>query len=138
MTIEETKAAFRRWFDATWNDADDSAIDALTTEGFRLEAPGPGRIEGREALKRTVAAWRRGFPDGRMELQFVFAEKDAVVARWSARGSHRGEFLGFAPTGRQASWTGLTIYRIEDGRVAEAWGEVDALGLMRQLGGIEA
>lgn len=134
MSIEANKTAFRNWFDATWNAADPARIDAATADDFQLHAAGPGRIDGREALKATVAQWRAAFPDGRMELDFLFAEKDRVAARWTARGTHRGAFLGLPPTGRTVGWTGLTIYRLADGKVAEAWGEVDGLGLMRQLG----
>ncbi len=57
-----------------------------------------------------------------------------MATRWTARGTHEGEFVGIAPTGNQVEITGLTISRIANSKVAEDWTEYDALGMMEQLG----
>jgi predicted ester cyclase len=64
----------------------------------------------------------------------MIAEGDKVAIRWAARGTHQGELLGIQPTGKQATWTGISIYRFADGKIVEAWWSKDVLGLLQQLG----
>ena len=64
----------------------------------------------------------------------MIAEGDRVVARYSARGTHLGELMGIAPTGREITLTGIAIRRFSEGRIAETREEYDALGLLHQLG----
>ena len=65
----------------------------------------------------------------------MITEGDLVVIRYRATGTHAGEFQGYAPTGKRVTWTGINIYRIECGRIAEIWSEVDAQGRIAQLTG---
>ena len=67
-------------------------------------------------------------------VEDLIAEDDKVVARWTARCTHQGEFMGVAPTGRQVTMGGTSIYRFADGKLAEEWKHWDALGLFQQLG----
>ncbi len=64
------------------------------------------------------------------------AEGDRVVTRWTARGTHKGEWMGIAPTGKPVTVTGILISRFAGGRVVEEWENYDALGMMRQLGAV--
>jgi steroid delta-isomerase-like uncharacterized protein len=64
----------------------------------------------------------------------MIAEGEKVVARWTCRGTHRGHFPGLPATGKTVQWSGMTIYRIVDGKVVEEKGEENVLGLLRQLG----
>jgi len=66
----------------------------------------------------------------------MVAEGDKVVARLRISGTHQGEFLGIAPTGKQVTFTGIDILRIAEGKVMEHWGNVDELGMLQQLGAI--
>ena len=59
-----------------------------------------------------------------------------MAVRWAARGTHRGPYLGAAPTGRTVSFKGIEIIRIEDGLIVERWGEWDGIDLLDQLGRI--
>lgn len=88
------------------------------------------------AVKRTLGLLLAGFPDHRSRLEQVVAEGDAVVVRWTATGTHEGEYLGIAATGREATWTGIDVFRIDCGRIAEVWSEADGIGLLRQLGAL--
>jgi predicted ester cyclase len=65
-------------------------------------------------------------------------EGDRVATRWTLRGTHRGEFAGIAPTGKAVSVAGIIIWRVAGGKIREAWGSYDALGLMQQFGVIDA
>ena len=83
-----------------------------------------------------LGALRAGFPDVRHTIEDVVASGDFVVIRFQAEGTHDGEFQGLAPTGRHARWSGINMFRIECGRIAEEWSEVDGLGRLRQLGAV--
>jgi predicted ester cyclase len=76
----------------------------------------------------------RAFPDHHETIDDIVAEDDKVVARVRWTGTHQGEYLGAAPTGKQVTYTAITIYRIEGGKVVESWQEGDRIGLMQQLG----
>ncbi len=69
-----------------------------------------------------------------MTFDQILAEDDLVLIRWTVNGTQSGPFFGNAPTGLEATWTGINIYRISCGKVIESWGEADGLGLRRQLG----
>ena len=92
-----------------------------------------GSEMGRAELERLEREFLKAFPDTHHTIEDLLAEKDRVVLRVTSRGTHRGEFEGVAPTERQVEFTALVIYRIQDGKIAESWGEVDFLRLMRQL-----
>ena len=57
-----------------------------------------------------------------------------MVVRWTWRATHKGEYMGIAPTGKQVTLTGIAISRVVDGKTVEEWGEMDNLGMMQQLG----
>ncbi len=69
-----------------------------------------------------------------MTIEDIIAEGETVTARWSCRGTHRGDLSGIAPTGKQFTISGVTIVRISNGKMAEGYVNWDALGLMQQLG----
>jgi predicted ester cyclase len=77
-----------------------------------------------------------GLPDADVSVEEEIAEGDKVVIRWTLRCTHMSELMGIPPTGKQVTWTGITIYRLADGKIVEEKGEEDSLGLMRQLGAV--
>jgi predicted ester cyclase len=79
-----------------------------------------------------------GFPDITNTLDEIVAEDDLVAVRWTARGTHTGEFMGLAPTGKAIQLSAITMERVVDGKRVEGWAVADQLGLMRQLGAIPA
>jgi steroid delta-isomerase-like uncharacterized protein len=104
--------------------------------GLQTGPPAAGRDPGRgpEAI-RSVVRWLRGaFPDLAYDVEDVFGDSDRVALRCTTRGTHTGEFLGHAPTGRSFSVQQIHIFRIEDGRIAEHWACRDDVAMLRQLG----
>lgn len=95
---------------------------------------GDGELRGIDGVMGFVAAYRRAFPDAHSTVEDQVADEDKVVTRWRARGTHRGELGGMAPTGRGFEMDGITIERIVGGKIAEVWVARDELGLLRQLG----
>lgn len=77
------------------------------------------------------------FPNYSGDTKAMVTEGDTVVVRYSVSGTHEGKYLDVEPTGKTAEWTGMVMYRIEDGRIAEVWLEEDRLGLLEQLEVVE-
>ena len=76
------------------------------------------------------------FPDMHVTIEDQIAEGDKVASRLTVSGTHKGDFMGMAPTGKQMMITGIDIVHIKDGKAVERWGNLDDLGLMQQLGAI--
>ena len=91
----------------------------------------------KKELERLERDFVSAFPDAAYVVEELLADGDRVVLRATTRGTQRGEFEGIAPTNRRVEFTAIVIYRIHDGLIAESWGEVDLLRLMRQLRGTE-
>jgi predicted ester cyclase len=89
-----------------------------------------------EQSKQVMTTFLKAFPDINTTIEDIVAEGDKVVARYTMRFTHKGEFLGVAPTGKEVSQTETAIYRIAGRKIAEAWAVHDSLGLMQQLGAI--
>ena len=124
MSIEENKALARRWFQAC-NDRDLAAEEAARAAEFVAHVPGaPAPLDG-AGWASFLAAFFAGFPDFRLEIEEVLAEGDRVAVRWTFRGTHGGEFLGIAPTGRPVRMAAIEVNRVADGKIAEHWGAVD-------------
>ena len=90
-------------------------------------------VEGHRTYAQIMAT---AFPDLERRIEDLLAEGDKVVARWTASGTNLGELYGRPPTGTLATSSGITIFRIADGRIVEEWSENDMLGLLQQLGAI--
>lgn len=134
MSVDANKALYRRWFEEVVTGGDLELADQLLTEDYALHLSGlPGPVD-RAGHKQLVAMFRSAFPDWVESVEDVIAENDRVVVRVTGTGTHRGEFQGIPPTGRSVRAAGVGICRIVGGRIAEAWGSYDALGMMRQLG----
>jgi steroid delta-isomerase-like uncharacterized protein len=132
----ENKAIVRRWFDEVWNQGRVEAIDELFAQdgvahGLGEDLHGPG------GFKPFQAAFRAAFPDLRIEIHRLVSEGDLVAYDWSASGTHHGHLMGVAPTGRSARIGGMSIVRIRNGQIAEAWNVFDQLGLFEQLGAVQ-
>jgi ketosteroid isomerase-like protein len=98
------------------------------------DASTPDVGRGPESEKKRVTLYRSAFPDLRLTIEDIIAEGETVTARWSCRGTHKGELNGIAPTGKQFTISGVSIARFTNGKMAEGWVNWDALGLMQQLG----
>jgi steroid delta-isomerase-like uncharacterized protein len=76
------------------------------------------------------------FSDLKRPVEDLVAEGDKVVARWTSTGTHDGSFQGIPPTGKTVTTSGITVFRLEDGKIVEEWSESDMLGMLQQLGAI--
>jgi steroid delta-isomerase-like uncharacterized protein len=133
---EENKAAARRFFEI-WEAGDLDALDEVVAPDSVDHDPyNPYGQEGLEGAKKTIAMYREAFPDTQFEIEDQIAAGDKVVTRWTATGTHEGELMGAQPTGKKATITGITIDRIQDGKIAEGWTNWDILKLMQTVGAV--
>ena len=117
-TVEDTTASLDEVYaaDLVWHDPDQE-------------------IQGAEEAKQFIAMYTTAFPDLNATVDDVIAEGDKVVTRWTIRGTHQGEIEEFGPpTGKQAELQGISIHRIEGGKIVEEWNRYDNLSLLQQLG----
>jgi steroid delta-isomerase-like uncharacterized protein len=136
MSIEANKTIVRRIFEDGLNHGQVDAIAALTAPTF-LDHDihvHTGIASGPEDMRAALVAIRQGFPDIHVTIEDIVAEGERVVVRNTWRGTHRGEFNGIPATGRPVEITGIVIWRIAEGQIAERWACIDTLGLLRQLG----
>lgn len=134
MTAQGNKTIVRRFVEEFQNGGNESAAEELLAADFVDHSPFPGVSPDREGVKRLFAALRQAFPDLRAKIHDQLAEKDRVATRKTFRGTHRGEFLGIAPTGRSVSFDVIDVVRVEEGRIAEQWNVIDLMGLLQQIG----
>jgi len=129
MGADANKDLVRRFYREAIDEHDPSACERLLSIDFVHNGEPRGRTGQRQAVEYFLAA----FPDLRNEIEVILAEDDLVAAhqRWS--GTHAGEFLGVEATDRSVMFTSTAVLRIRDGLIAQAWDEMDAAGLLRQL-----
>lgn len=93
----------------------------------------PGRSRGIDNILEGAGLLRAAFPDLAFTVEDLLAGEDIVMARWSMRGTHLGEFMGRAPTGRDVEWRGITAFRLRDGKVVERWLYADDAALRESI-----
>jgi len=132
---EVNKSVVRRLFEDVWNKGSMPVADELFAPTYAhhdSSTPDVGR--GPESEKKRATLYRTAFPDVRFTIEDLIAEGETVTARWSCRGTHKGDLNGIAATGKQFSITGVSNARFTNGKMVEGWVNWDALGLMQQLG----
>jgi predicted ester cyclase len=123
VSLEENKALVRRLVEEGVNRRDASVLDQVAEGQFARIA------------RRWVSPFQASFPDFRMEIVDLIAEDDTVVAHFKCSGTHTGDWLGVAPTGRRfENVDELYVFRVKDGKLSSAIGVEDNLTRMRQLG----
>jgi steroid delta-isomerase-like uncharacterized protein len=129
------KALVRRYFEELQSGGDFALVSDLFADDYVAHDPSlPPLPPGPGGVALHVLASRTAFPDQRLTIDDLLAEGDRVAARFTLRGTHLGDLLDLAPTGKRVEVHGVAIYRIGGGRIAEGWVGFDLLGLLDQLG----
>lgn len=134
MSTENNKALIRRLFEATTVGNIDALDELVVPEAVTHGDAVFPVVQGREAMKNGIKAFRTAFPDATLTVDKMFAEADKVVTHVIVRGTQQGDWLGAAPTGRTMIWTASSIARFANGKMVESWVIQDELGIMQQLG----
>jgi steroid delta-isomerase-like uncharacterized protein len=130
----EIKTVTQRFFGEMFSEGNLGLIEQVASPDYRLHTPPNPIVLGQEGLKQFVTLYRTAFPDLRFTLEEQVVEGDRVVTRWTARGTHSGPLQGIPPTGKVVEVTGMTLSRVVEGKMTEAWVNWDMLGLLQQLG----
>ena len=129
---EDNKTAVRDCFENAAKGNFD-ALDEIVTEDYVLH---PEEVRGADGLKEVVQGYRDALSGLSVTIDQQFSEGDYVATRITLRGRHDGELMGTPPTGKEVTFTGITVSRCEDGRIAEEWEIVDTVGLLGQVGAL--
>jgi len=136
MSAKEIKALARRWFGEVKKGkaAALAVMDELYAADYVLHSGTGEDIRGLKDNKQDTSELFSAFTDIHFTIDDMVAEGDKVAVRWTMTGTHKGEFMGIAPTNKKVTGWAITIYRIAGGKFVEEWARYDTLGLMQQLG----
>jgi len=131
---EANKAVQRRALEEIYNQGNLDVVEELFNTDFVYHIAGIPDVQGKEGVKQVATMYHTAFPDLYFTIEEQIAEADKVALRWTATGTHNGEFMGLPPTGNHMTVTGISFARFADGKFAEEWTVYDMLGMMEQLG----
>ena len=133
--LDKNKQLVRRFFEEMINKGNMELAEEIMTADFVDHNASPGAAPGTEGFKQFIAMVGTAFPDISVKVEDMIADGNKVVARLTVSGTHKGMLMGsIPPTNKHATWTGIDIFGITDGKIVERWSERDLLGLMQQLG----
>jgi predicted ester cyclase len=135
----DNKALVREWLQAV-DTGDVAVVDKYLGSGFIDHNPPPfqGPDTGVQGAKDAFSYALGAFSNFRHEIEEQFVDGDRVISRITGYGTHTGDFLGIPPTGKEVRMEGIAIHRVVDGQLVEHWAQVDAAGLLMQLGAMPA
>ena len=128
------RSLVRRYAEEVWNQRRLDVIDELFAPDHVYHDPVLGDLEGPAGVREKCTTYMSAFPDGRVGCDELIAEGDLVALLWTYSGTHTGDVLGSAPTGRRATAQGVHVCRIAGGRIVETTVTWNSLNFLRQLG----
>jgi steroid delta-isomerase-like uncharacterized protein len=139
MSLEQNKELVRLYLE-TCLQGDIDLFDQILAPEFYVShirqrgQPVPAEERGPAAFKQAIPSFRAAFPDGQVVADELVAEGDRVIACWTFRGTHQGDYFGVVPTGQTITYAGVNGFRIKDNQLAESWDIWDSINLFQQLG----
>jgi len=135
MSTDQNTANARQFFEsmlgkANWGMAD----DILASDVVMHHPSSPQPIAGVKNVVGFLGAFRAGFPDMSMRVEFAFGDGEMVAVRWGMSGTHTAELFGIPPSGKPVKVVGISLLRFANGKVVEDWVSEDTMGLMQQIG----
>jgi predicted ester cyclase len=139
MAESANKAVYRRFVEEVINKGDISVIDDLFHPEYLDHTAPPGAPKGLSVHDQVAGIprmFRGAFPDLKFTIESMVEEGDWVGTRVQGEGTHTGvPFMGLEPSGRRAVWSSFGMFRLQDGKIIEHYGQPDMLGLRQQLDG---
>jgi predicted ester cyclase len=139
VSAQENKEKARRMLEEAFGQGKVELVDEILDPEFVCYDPNSesGAVRGAETIKQEIEWFRSAVPDLAYTVEDQVAEGDKVVSRYTATGTHQGEFFGVAPTGNRIEMGGIQIDRFDgNGKMVEEWPEYDLLGAMKQMGAV--
>jgi steroid delta-isomerase-like uncharacterized protein len=136
--MADYKEMARRWFAEVMNQGNEDTIDEICAANFVDHDPLPGTGADRAGLHDFVRQIRSAFPDLETTVDDMLVEGDEIAVRSTFRGTHEGDFMGIAATGKKVEVANYDFVRMENDQAVEHWGTIDSAALMEQLGAVPA
>jgi ketosteroid isomerase-like protein len=133
----ENEELVRRFFEEFCNGRRPEVAGEIIASDYVSHGPQAPPAEGPDGVKTRVGLYQESL-DGQWHIHELFSCGDRVVALWNGTGTHQGELMGVAPTGKPIDVDAISVFRIADGQIAEEWTVWDALGLLQQVGAVPA
>ncbi len=130
---EVNETVLRRFIGEVINNGDFSVLDELVQPNYVYRSPDQ-ELDGPEALKSLLAAYRIAFPDLNVRIDDLVNGGDKVVITVTLTGTHEGDLMGIPPTGKPVKINGMILSHFKDGKIVEEWEILDMLAMFQQLG----
>jgi len=130
--IEKNKDFLEVFTEDFWNKHNIAAFDKYFSSDFVYHPAGEDM--NAEQYKGLCQIFFNAFPDLHITTDDLIAEGDKITKIWTAHSTHKGDLMGIPATGKSVVFTGIEVFRIKDGKIAELWASMDNLGLFQQLG----
>ena len=137
MSTEQNKAAVRHFIE-NFNKKDVETLAQVFTDDYVLDFPGGPTGQGVEGIKQATAGFMAAFPDLHFTIDDLFAEGERVAWRWTMTGTHQGNLGPFPASGKPVTLSGISLFRLRDGKIVEDKVRADMVGLLQQIGVIPA
>ncbi len=135
MEMNDQKKIVLDYIDAVWNRKDEAALKAKTTSDFIYHLGDQLKFD-HTAFMNFLIMTHQAFPDWKVKPDTVIAEGSMVAVQWSGEVTHGGIFHGIPPTGKKITVSGINIYKLTEGKIAEEWEQTDTISILRQLGAL--
>ncbi len=131
----DNKQIVHHFMEDCWNQGKLNTVSDFLADQCRFHDPVfPNLTSGAANIRNHIESCRKAFPDLRFTIDDTIAEHNEVVLHWTARGTHKGDFLGMAPTNRKAIVSGTSIYKLDGSKITEEWAHWNLMSMMEQLG----
>jgi predicted ester cyclase len=137
MSLEDNKSIVRRYYEQVVNTGNVDLVESLVSREYAEVDEGKRHAIGTEGAKAHILGVRQTYPDLHITIEQQIAEGEWVVSCITARGTHKGSWLGIKPTGKPVAFTGVNVDRVVDGRIVEHGGAANMLGPLLEIGAIK-
>ena len=137
MTSDKNKQLVRRYYQEIVNTGDVSSIENFIGREYTEVHEGKRHVIGVKGAKNHILGVRQTYPDLHITIDQQIAEGEWVVSCITAKGTHKGTWLGIKPTGKPVVFTGVNVDRVVDGRIVEHGGAANMLGPLLEIGALK-
>jgi predicted ester cyclase len=123
----------RDWFGKFWNEGETDVAKRWADERTVFHSLAGEPMKGLSAYMKFYEALLQAFPDIKFKIDQIVASGDTCALRWSGRATHKGNWLGRAPTGAQIEFSGMGFVKVENGKAVEAWDEWDRQAVLDRI-----
>jgi steroid delta-isomerase-like uncharacterized protein len=134
MSFKKNKQLILQFYEEVWGEGDLEFAKEVFHENYVRHDLRPGNpVAGAAGQMQIAGDFRKAFPDVEIQIDLIFGDDEYIAARWTMTGTHTAPWNDIQPTNKKVSFSGVNLFRFENGKVAEIWNHRDDLGLMQQL-----